>query len=61
VLWLWLHASGYALPVLAMLVEYAWRRLRFRGQPHLAPHRFARRLVACWPRIVRDLPPGKQA
>ena len=61
VLRLWLHASGYALPVLAMLAEYAWRRLRFRGQPHLAPHRFARRLVACWPRIVRDLPPGKQA
>lgn len=58
---LWLHAGGYALPVLAMLAEYAWRRLRFRGHPHLAPHRFARRLVACWPRIVRDPPPGTRA
>lgn len=57
---LWLHAGGYALPVAAMLAEYAWRRVRFRGQPHLPPHRFARRLVACWPRIVRDPQPGSQ-
>ena len=57
---LWLHVGGYALPLLAMLAEYAWRRARFRGQPHLAPHRFARRLVACWPRIVRDPEPEVQ-
>lgn len=55
---LWLHAGGYALPLLAMLAEYAWRRVRFRGHPHLAPHRFAQRLIACWPRIVRDPDPG---
>lgn len=55
---LWLHAGGYALPLLAMLAEYAWRRARFRGQPHLPPHRFAQRLVTCWPRIVRDPPAG---
>ncbi len=49
----WLQAGGYALPVLAMTAEYAWRRWRFRGQPHLPVHAFVRRLLACWPRIVR--------
>jgi hypothetical protein len=50
----WLHVGGYALPVLAMGIEYAWRRWRFRGQPHLPAHTFVRRLVACWPRILRE-------
>ncbi len=51
---LWLHVGGYALPILAMLAEYAWRRWRFRGHPHLPAHAFMRRLVACWPSIVRE-------
>lgn len=54
----WLQVGGYALPLLAMAAEYAWRRWRFRGQPHLPAHLFVRRLVACWPRIVREPEPG---
>lgn len=50
----WLHVGGYALPAAAMLAEYAVRRWRFRAEAHLAPHEFVRRLVACWPRLVRE-------
>lgn len=48
------HLGAYLVPLAAMLGEYAVRRVRLRHMPHPGLHVFGRRLVACWPQLLRD-------
>lgn len=48
------HLGAYLLPLAAMLGEYAVRRVRLRHMPHPGLHVFGRRLLACWPQLLRE-------
>jgi uncharacterized membrane protein len=50
------HLGAWLVPAVAMVLEYAVRRWRLRHVPHLRLHDFARRLIACWPQLLRGMP-----
>jgi uncharacterized membrane protein len=53
--WRWyLHLGSYALVLVFLLGEYAFRRWRLRHIPHASLPRFIGRLVRRWPRLVRS-------
>lgn len=52
--WRWyLHLGSYALVLVFLVGEYAFRRWRLRHIPHASLPRFVGRLVRRWPRLVR--------
>ena len=50
----WLNAGGYLLPAAVFAIEYPYRRWRLRHLQHLSLPQMLLRLVANWPRLLRD-------
>ncbi|MDN5925357.1 MAG: xanthomonadin biosynthesis protein, partial [Xanthomonadales bacterium] len=42
----------YLVPLLTMVLEYAWRRWYLRHIPHPGVRQFIARMIACWPQML---------
>lgn len=51
----YMHLGAWLVPVLAMVLEYAFRRWHMRHVPQVGLHHFILRLAACWPRLIRGI------
>lgn len=50
----WLEVGGYALPAMLFVLEYGYRRWRWRHLQHPGPVQMLLRLAAQWPRLLHD-------
>lgn len=51
----YMHLGAWLVPVLGMILEYAFRCWHLRHLPHVSPRQFVLRLVTCWPRLIRSI------
>lgn len=51
---IWLEIGGYALPAILFVLEYAYRRWRWRHLQHPGLAQMLLRLAAQWPRLLHD-------
>jgi uncharacterized membrane protein len=51
---IWLEVGGYTLPVVLFVLEYGYRRWRWRHLQHPGLAQMLLRLVAQWPRLLHD-------
>lgn len=51
----YMHLGAWLVPVLGMVLEYAFRCWHLRHLPHVGPRQFVLRLATCWPRLIRSI------
>lgn len=51
---IWLEVGGYALPAMLFVLEYGYRRWRWRHLQHPGLAQMLLRLAAQWPRLLHD-------
>lgn len=51
---IWLEVGGYALPAVLFMLEYGYRRWRWRHLQHPGLAQMLLRLAAQWPRLLHD-------
>lgn len=51
---IWLEIGGYALPAMLFVLEYGYRRWRWRHLQHPGLAQMLLRLAAQWPRLLHD-------
>lgn len=51
---IWLEVGGYALPAMLFVLEYGYRRWRWRHLQHPGPVQMLLRLITQWPRLLHD-------
>lgn len=51
---IWLEIGGYALPVMLFVLEYGYRRWRWRHLQHPGPVQMLLRLATQWPGLLHD-------
>ncbi len=52
---LYLHVGGYALVPVVFVLEYAYRRVHLRDEPHASLPLFVARVVQRWPALLESL------
>ena len=51
----YMHLGAWLVPLLAMVLEYGFRRWHMRHVPQMGLHQFILRLAVCWPRVIRSI------